>query len=234
ICVWVGNADGEGRPGLTGIEKAAPVLFDIFRQLPAGKWFEKPVTKLVKMKVCRESGYKAGEYCSSVIEEVPSAGVKTIICPYHRLIHLDRSATFRVTDQCESPANMKHVSWFVLPPSMEYYYKIKHSDYKELPDLKAGCQVTGNNSMEMIYPKNNALIYIPLEVDGQRGKVILNAAHRNPGKKIYWHIDDNYIGTTINYHQLAASPGPGKHTLTLVDGDGERLSLVFKILSKDK
>ena len=30
VGVWVGNADGEGRPGLTGISSAAPILFEIF------------------------------------------------------------------------------------------------------------------------------------------------------------------------------------------------------------
>ena len=33
VAVWAGNADGEGRPGLSGISSAAPVLFDIFRLL---------------------------------------------------------------------------------------------------------------------------------------------------------------------------------------------------------
>ena len=35
VAVWAGNADGEGRPGLSGISSAAPLLFDIFRLLPA-------------------------------------------------------------------------------------------------------------------------------------------------------------------------------------------------------
>ena len=30
VGVWVGNASGEGRPGLTGVGNAAPVLFDLF------------------------------------------------------------------------------------------------------------------------------------------------------------------------------------------------------------
>ncbi|MCK7531856.1 MAG: hypothetical protein MZV63_12950 [Marinilabiliales bacterium] len=33
VAVWAGNADGEGRPGLSGISSAAPLLFDIFRLL---------------------------------------------------------------------------------------------------------------------------------------------------------------------------------------------------------
>lgn len=236
VCVWVGNADGEGRPGLMGIEVAAPVLFDIFKQLPASRWFEVPKTKLKKMLVCKQSGYKAGEYCADKINElVPFAGDKTAVCPYHKLIHLNAAGTLRVTDQCESIAQMQHQNWFILPPAMEYYYKIKNSDYKMLPPFKPGCNdLTGNVVMDMIYPKNNAVVYIPVELDGQRGKVILNAAHRNPDAKIYWHIDQEFVGSTQSFHQLAISPLPGKHTLTLVDEDGNRLVQVFTILDKEK
>jgi len=236
VCVWVGNADGEGRPGLVGIEAAAPVLFDIFRLLPNGKWFETPVTKLKKTRICKQSGYKAGEYCTSVTEElVPASGEKTAVCPFHKLVHLDQTGTYRVTDQCESITNMLHKSWFILPPAMEYYYKIKNSDYKTLPPFKDGCDLSGGNSvMEVIYPKNNAIVYIPLELDGTRGKIVVNAAHRNSSSKIYWHIDNEYVATTSNFHQLAISPLPGKHTLTLVDENGERLVQVFTVLDKEK
>ncbi|RAJ24953.1 penicillin-binding protein 1C [Pedobacter cryoconitis] len=236
VCVWVGNADGEGRPGLTGIDVAAPVLFDIFRQLSKSKWFETPKNKLKQLSICRQSGYKASEYCPDRVNElVPVAGEKTAVCPYHKIIHLDRSAAFRVTDQCISPADMIHQSWFILPPAMEYYYKIKHSDYKSLPPFMEGCGNTGNNYvMDMIYPKNNAAIYIPLEFDGQRGKVVFTATHRNAAARIYWHIDQEYVATTAHTHQLSVSPAPGKHTLTLVDDQGERLVQQFTILDRDK
>jgi penicillin-binding protein 1C len=236
VCVWVGNADGEGRPGLTGIDVAAPVLFDIFRQLPQSKWFVTPKNKLIKLKVCRQSGFKAGEYCPAQSEElVPPAAEKTGVCPYHKLIHLDLSSTYRVTDLCESPSTMIHQPWFVLPPAMEHYYTEKHSDYKPLPPYREGCTEQGNNYvMEMIYPKNDASLYIPLEINGQRGRVIFTAAHKNPGIKIYWHIDNNFVGTTAHQHQFSFSPGPGKHILTLVDEKGERLVQTFTILDKEK
>ncbi len=236
VCVWVGNADGEGRPGLTGIDVAAPVLFDIFKMLPDIKWFKVPENKLKKMRVCSQSGYKAGEYCKQVVLElVAPAGEKTMICPYHKLIHLDRTGTYRVTDVCESPSDMQHQTWFILPPAMEYYYKVKHSDYRLLPPFGPGCDGEGNTYvMEMIYPKNMASIYVPVEFNGKRGKVVLNATHRNADAKIYWHIDGEYVATTQSYHQLAVSPPPGKHTLTLVDEKGERLVQTFTILDKEK
>jgi penicillin-binding protein 1C len=88
--------------------------------------------------------------------------------------------------------------------------------------------------MEMIYPKPNATVYIPLEIDGNRGKAVFNAAHRNANATIHWHIDQQYIGTTKNYHQMAVSPTPGKHVLTLTDDNGERLVQVFTVLNKDE
>ena len=42
VGVWVGNADGEGRPGLTGVGSAAPLLFRVFNTLPQTSWFQKP------------------------------------------------------------------------------------------------------------------------------------------------------------------------------------------------
>jgi penicillin-binding protein 1C len=166
---------------------------------------------------------------------IPTAGEKTVICPFHKRVHLDHSGTYRVTDQCEQVNNMQHLNWFILPPAMEYYYKIKNSDYRSLPPYRTGCDIENNmGTMELIYPKNGASIYIPLEIDGTRGKIVLNAAHRNTNAKIYWHIDNEYVATTSHYHQLAVNPSPGKHTLTLVDENGERLVQFFTILEKEK
>mgnify|MGYP003582863385 FL=1 len=88
--------------------------------------------------------------------------------------------------------------------------------------------------MEMIYPKANASIYIPLEIDGNRGKAVFNVAHRNNNATIHWHIDEEYVGTTRNFHQIALSPKPGKHVLTLTDQSGERLVQVFTVLDKEE
>ena len=42
VGVWVGNATGEGKPGLVGAQTAGPVLFDIFNLLPSSSWFTRP------------------------------------------------------------------------------------------------------------------------------------------------------------------------------------------------
>jgi penicillin-binding protein 1C len=237
VGVWVGNTDGEGRPGLTGINTAAPILFEIFRLLPVARdWFGMPLNEMVKIKVCRESGYRAGDYCDDVIEQwVPKNGLRAPVCPWHQLIHLDKSLQYQVTADCVPPATIVNKSWFVLPPSMEYYYRTRNYSYHILPPFKPGCvQEDKSNPMEVIYPKEGAKIYVPLEADGSRGRMICNAAHRQNGIKIFWHLDDQYVGETIDFHQLALNPASGKHQLRLVDANGNTTTVNFEVLAKGK
>jgi len=236
VAVWVGNTDGEGRPGLIGIQTAAPILFDIFRLLPSVNWFEKPKYNYAFVPVCRQSGYRANIDCPDVDTLfMPPNGIKVPLCPYHKIIHLDPTGSFRVTEQCESPSSMLHKSWFILSPAMEYYYKQKNADYKTLPPFKAGCEFAETGKvMEIIYPQPDAKIYVPLEVSGQKGKTIFTAAHRRTGAKIFWSLDDNFIGTTQNFHQIALDPSPGIHIITLVDENGLSVSRQFEILEKEK
>ncbi|MEO6328444.1 MAG: penicillin-binding protein 1C [Ginsengibacter sp.] len=236
VAVWVGNADGEGRPGLIGVQTAAPVMFDIFRQLPASEWFKEPLNDFSYVSVCRQSGYRANIDCPDVDTLMVSKnGYRAPLCGYHKIIHLDATGTFRVNENCELPSNMLHKKWFVLTPAMEWYYKQKNHDYKPLPPYGPGCLFaeTGRH-MELVYPQPEAKIYVPIEINGQRGKTIFTAAHRNSAAKIFWSLDDEFITTTINYHQVGISPSPGKHILTLVDDNGESITRQFELLDKTK
>ncbi len=234
VAVWVGNADGEGRPGLTGIATAAPIMFDIFNNLPSSSWFDQPYDDMEKVSVCSKSGYLSSDICEEKDSLwIPIAGLQTSACPYHQMIHLDQTGKFRVTSDCESISKMIHKSWFVLPPAQEWYYKSKNSKYKVLPEYRKDCASAGKNlTMEFIYPKKSTQIYVPIELDGKTGKTIFEVAHRNTETKIYWHLDDEYIGSTRHFHQMALSPSPGKHAVTIVDENGERLELQIEILDK--
>jgi penicillin-binding protein 1C len=234
VVVWVGNADGEGRPELTGINTAAPIMFDIFRSLPASKWFEPPAYDFNYLPVCHQTGYRAGNDCNDVDTVlVSSKGNGAPLCPFHRIIHLDHSGIYRASEACESPSLMIHKSWFVLPPGMEYYYKAKHQDYEQLPPFLPGCKTEAGRQMELVYPEANARIYVPKEVTGEKGRTIFTAAHRNVTAKLFWHLNDNFIGTTWKFHQLALNPPEGFHTLTIVDEAGETITRKFEVLEKE-
>ncbi len=87
--------------------------------------------------------------------------------------------------------------------------------------------------MDLIYPEANAKIYVPVEITGEKGKTVFTAAHQKPDAKIFWHLDDEFIGTTERFHQMGLNPSPGKHFITLVDESGERLTRAFEILERE-
>ncbi len=97
-----------------------------------------------------------------------------------------------------------------------------------------GCINENMRSLDIIYPEQDAKIYVPLEVTGQRGRTVFTAADRNSNAKLFWHLDDEYVGTTTQFHQMAFNPSPGKHILTVVDENGETVTRNFEILERER
>ncbi|MBK5278181.1 MAG: penicillin-binding protein 1C [Bacteroidia bacterium] len=233
VGIWVGNADGEGRPGLTGTETAAPILFDVFSSLPGNSWFKHPVSEMENISVCRVSGQRATEHCDLTDKiSVTHAGLQTQSCSYHKKIHLSIDHKYRVHSECASISEIYSANWFVLPPVQEYYFKSKNLSYKLLPPFRADCiNPSAIASMELIYPKANARIFVPRELNNEQGSTVFEVAHRNPTINVYWHLDGNFVGTTRRSHKIVLSPSAGRHTLSLVDENGETLQREFRVIS---
>ncbi len=238
VGVWVGNADGEGRPGLVGVLTAAPLLFDIFKRLPAGGWFEIPYPEMIQAPVCRLSGYRALPTCTPTDTIwIPAAGLRAPGCPFHQIVHLDTSGRWQVSADCEAPHRIRHESWFVLPPLEEHYFKAKNPTYKPLPLFRKDCQQTAGHAasiMQLIYPRRPTRIYVPVDLNGQLSRTVFTIAHRNPETAIYWHLDDTFIGSTHTFHSMELNPPEGSHLLTLVDEQGNRLEQHFEIITRPR
>ncbi len=233
IGVWVGNADGEGRPGLVGVRVAAPILFEVAGLLPCNRKFYEPREEMVPVAVCHKSGFRASIFCEELdTMYVCEAGTRMRLCPYHQMINLDSTETWRVTSDCESVDCMKRKPWFVLPPVQEWYYCRGHSDYKRLPPFRPGCHDEEEQVMEMVYPQRGTRVFIPRDFGSKPGKVVLEAVHRSPETKIYWYIDDQYVGMTQNRHQMELWLQDGVYRLTLADQEGRELKQTFRVVGK--
>ena len=230
IGVWVGNATGEGKPGLVGARTAGPVLFDIFSLLPPTQWFKRPGNVFVKTEVCRKSGHLKGRFCeeTDTLLVLP-AGLKTEACPYHHLITLSADETHRIYENCANLEPTIQKSWFTLPPVWEWYYRQHHPEYSPLPPFKPGCGEDALQPMQFIYPPMNARIVLPKQMDGSPGYMTAELAHGNPATTIFWHLDNTYLTQTQDFHKISLQPTPGKHSLTAVDSAGNTVTTTFYI-----
>jgi penicillin-binding protein 1C len=232
VGVWTGNANGEGRPGLTGTGTSALVMFDIFNLLEHTSWFEMPANIFQKAEVCKTSGCLAGRHCQEIetIAVFP-AGFRTTTCPYHATIHLDEDEQFRVFADCYPTEKMVQKSWFVLPPIQEWFYKKRHPEYKTLPPISHLCSdnQTTFKQMEFIYPNTSSTIRLSKQLDGSIGALVLELAHKQADAIVYWHINETYLGATQYFHQMSVVPNEGRHLITVVDELGNTLSRYIEV-----
>lgn len=231
VGVWVGNATGEGRPELTGVTSAAPILFDVFNLLPRKRWFAEPLNDLEAVEVCAKSGYLAKDDCPKLKQLVPLKGKHTALCMYHKTVHLDKTEKYRVNSSCENVENMAVKSWFVLPPVIEWYYKSKHIDYLPLPPFREDCVSTQIGTMDFIYPKANSKIYLTKNFNGNIQPVVIKVAHPNREMQLFWYVDNVYQATTKTFHELAILPPSGFHYVTVVDENGNEMKRRIEIVS---
>ena len=118
---------------------------------------------------------------------------------------------------------------------MEYFYRLRHPEYEVLPPFAPGCSPGKTIPvMEFIYPSPGIKIFIPRDQTGSLTRVIPEVAHRNPSKKLFWHLDQKYIATTVSVHQIEIITEPGDHILTVVDEDGNTIKCGFSIIGAVK
>ena len=232
VAVWVGNSDGEGRAGMTGVAYASPVMFDVFSALQGSGWFSRPTDEMTRLEVCHESGLQAGDLCPHRDTLwVPDVAEQPDMCRYHRLVHLDAEGRYQVNSSVCPPEQMRTEVRFVLPPAQEWYYMQKHLDYRPLPPKHPLYDAASSaaNPIEIIYPQPGLTLVLTRGLSGTQNGVVFSAAHADPGATLYWHIDDEFVGETRGEHTLRVDPAPGRHRLTLIDGQGERRVTLFTV-----
>ena len=219
VGVWAGCADGSGVSGLTGARHAAPLLFDVFSLLPPSEWFAEPDSADGRMvRVCRRSGHRAGRCCTETEAcLLPDLGAQGDVCPYCTEV---------------LPPTVGHLtgcveSRFVLPPLMEQFYAPRHPEYSPLPSDASLSSASAGTVLQIVYPAEGSTIRPARGLDGTYGRIVCRATHTSASARLFWHLDDAYIGSTERIHRMPIQPSAGCHTLTVVDGQGRFQSVRF-------
>ncbi len=223
IGVWVGNADGTPRPDLVGLKAAAPILFDLFDLLPESSWFAPPLDDLDYAVTCSFSGHPPGTSCPTDTILVPYRRRQPEVCSYHQEILLDPQTGNRINSSCANPSLAIRKTFPILAPLQAHFYTMHHPEFQSLPPLDPHCQEGEDLSpIQWIYPAEFTRMVLPVDLDGQRQSILVRATHRDEQAVIHWHLDEVFLGTTQRDHVMTIQPSPGGHTLTLVDGRGNR------------
>lgn len=220
VGVWAGNANGSSAPDLTGARTAGPVLFDLFNLLPPTTWFAEPEAEDgLLVALCRHSGHIAGRNCNDTVQMlVPKNALKSRSCPYCREIVATANTDAHSMERR-----------FALPPVMEHYYRQTHSAYQSttLATTQTESRVDVQ-PMYFIYPTEGCMVSLPVQGNGIVAALNCSVAHTDPAAEIFWHLDNTYLGSTRDIHQMSVQLNCGVHRITVIDSCGyeQTVSLV--------
>lgn len=233
VGVWAGNPGGEGRPGLWGSHAAAPLLFRLFPLLPdsgSSRWFQRPAN-LQAVEICPETGWRRSSLCpAGTFVWAPAAGRTAPLDKWHREVHLDSTGLVQVDGACEPPHRQVVGSWLVLPPAADAYLRETHPDLvPRLPPFRSDCrEADGSDAIDILVPENGARLTLPLDLDGQRQKLVVELRHRR-SLPVRCFLDGADLGLSTLVPVWAVQPRPGTHELLCEDAQGVRASSRFSV-----
>lgn len=229
LVVWVGNADGEGKAGMTGISKAAPILFDLFDLLPNSHEVSPPIHALNSQNLCAKSGYLAGDHCDkNTLQYVPKNAKSVGKCTYHKRVLLDQTQEYRVFHQCATQPVERTV--FHLSPIINNYYKKISGANASLPPLHPNCKGK-QETVQILYPPNQAKISLPVDIDDQRQALVCRTIASQKTDSLFWFVNQELVNITHHNHKIALEDLElGNHLLTVVSSDGEQKTHQFEIV----
>ncbi len=224
VGIWAGNFDAEPNSNLTGVGTAGPLLFEIINYLPVNqqnKWFEKADMDFKTVQVCKETGFLASQYCDDKIQvDVPLNMAPLRICPFHKNIFVDPKTGYEVCSKCWGPDRVeKHI--LVFPSDVNYYLRKRGKVVEVFPPHNPACGTQNDTDpIDILYPVKMTKIWLPRDYNGKVQKLIIRVAHNRTDKKIFWYVDDSYLGITKHTNEKAVTLNKGWHNLYVIDEDG--------------
>ena len=145
-------------------------------------------------------------------------------CPYHKLVHLTPDGQYQVNASCQPVDQIYTKAWFVLPPVMEWYYKQQHVHYQSLPPFRSDCtEGVAQKALDFVYPKHLSVIYTTKSFGGEQQPFVAKAANRSG--KLFWYIDNAYLGTTDTFHEMNIFAAKGEHLLKIINEKGDEKTI---------
>jgi penicillin-binding protein 1C len=237
VAVWIGNFDGHGNHAFSGRKAAGPLMFSIFDSIvPERNWrvastVEHRSLNLKKLQVCATTGDLNEKNCPMTRASWFIPGVSPIkVSNIYRSIPIEKTTGLRA---CWHQPGITEMKVFEFWPSD--YLQVFHQAglmLKTPPRYSEECSVEhkgGSGLKPQITSPQRSLEYVvSLQKQGGR-KLPLQATVDPDVDRLYWFIDDSYIGHAASGETLFWEATPGKYEARVVDDAGRAASRNFVI-----
>lgn len=231
VGVWVGNFSGEGAEGIVGGELAAPLMFDILNALPASARELKPPpdADLTRVPVCPFSGERPTDACPGVRWVLAVRDAAPLrACPYHRRLLVERDSGRRMCPwRSYAPDEVTARVFTVLPPLAAAFLGVPAST--EPPPSESCGPPEAAPELRILSPLDGATYLLSADVRGS-GDIPLRAVTPAPDRRIFWFVNDQFVGSTASGDVWRIRPSPGPVTVVAVDSTGRSDRVHLQVL----
>ncbi len=240
IGVWCGNFTGEPNTNLSGVASAGPLMFEIFNNLPKStdaRWFEKNDGYFTNIKICKITGFLAGKYCNETEQvDVPYNMFPLRLCEFHKNLFIDEKTGYSVCSNCWKE-NYKEKQLLIFPSEVNYYLRERGKFVEQIPEHNPNCTRKHSSSpLKIMYPQDSTKLWLPYDFGGNIQKLVVKISynHKTENENIFWYLDDIYLGITKSKHEKELELKTGRHTLSVLDHNGNFDKVTFYVAIKEK
>lgn len=228
LAVWIGNFDGKANPAFVGLKAATPLFFQVAdaleltlpndQPLPA-----QPPADLIEVEVCQESGELPNRWCPRTLKTWFIPGKSPIrVSTLHRPLVVDRESGLPLCPPYD-PAKSKLEVFAFWPSDLEQLFQLAGLPRKKPQPLPRQCSQQGQGMMgdppRLHSPLSN--VVYTLRLSKPEENIELAAAVDSGSERMYWFVDDRYLGSNSREASLGWRPSQsGSFALSVVDDQG--------------
>lgn len=234
--VWIGNFDGEPNPAFVGRKMATPLFFEIARYLMKNKDFvdydfAPELLNLKEVDICEDTFDLAGAFCKKTVKSLIIPMKSPIkVSKIHREIPIDIKTGKRACIHENGKTVLK--IYEIWPSDIVKIFENRGIYKKSPPPFLKDCLIEDTIHMgqppEIIYPTLN-LKYMVDKKDFDKTKIPFMARISNDAKKIFWFVNNSYIGEAKKDEPLLWKASLGIFDITAVDDFGRQATVKINV-----
>lgn len=219
VGVWSGNNDARSSKWLVGAKSAVPLGEKIFRALPIKTIPDMPAAaeEMKEISVCAISGLPVTPWCTAQkTSTIPRYQYLNRICGIHYPAEAD-------SNPVQKPPKER---W----PLSPYLWNVSHTASPVLSELQTtlhAVTMSQSKPFEIVHPALNAEFILTHETNGDQIQLKTSWDHVN---KLYWYLDEQYLGESNPFQPLQLRLTRGKHRLSCMTEQGETAVTQFQVI----
>lgn len=227
VTVWVGNFDGRGNPALVGRSAAAPLFFRLADALRGrGITIQPPSVdglNLRQVPVCVPTGDLPGRHCPETGQAWFIPGVSPIrVSRVHRAVPVDPQSGRRLCPGTEgADAEMRVFEFW--PSHLLALFRQAGLPRRTPPPFASDCDLddTAATGREPVIVTPDARVTYTLRPGHlEEERLALRARADADAQRLYWFLDDRFLGSNPADEIRFWKPEPGQFRLRVVDDLG--------------